>query len=463
MSIRPVILCGGSGTRLWPDSRKSFPKQFIPMINGVSLFDLTLQRLQNTPTFTTPIIIASKNHAFIVKEAIYKNNLNAKVILEPEGKNTTAAIYLAAKESKKTDHLFIMPSDHLIPELLYFKKVIKEINDLNTLNSWLIFGIKPSIPSEAYGYIQTDKIDGNKLLNVNFFIEKPTKAKAEELLLNNGVFWNAGMFFAHSNTIISSIKKHASKIASSCDIAYSSKIILKNNNYITYRDELFKQIPSKSIDYTIMEVEKNIKLFPLNMKWSDVGSWDAVAEINKIQPSSKKIIQINSKNNFIKNNDKVIATIGIQDLIVINTSNAILIAKKNQTEKVKDIVEYLKDNNMQEAVENTFEKRPWGRFDNLYDSEECKVKRLEIQPFQRLSMQYHNHRSEHWLVVEGQAHVFLDNKTREMNPGESIDIPLGSKHFIENKTKNKLIIIETQLGTYFGEDDIVRLEDPYER
>ena len=464
MSIRIVILCGGSGSRLWPESRQSLPKQFIPIFDRKSLLDLTIERILSIKDQKKLIMVCNKKHSFLVRKVLDKFNLKAHIILEPEGRNTTAAIYMAARSSSENDNLLIMPSDHLIPNISKFVEDINNIKKISNFNHWVTLGIKPSKPSEAYGYIKVSKKNNyNNLLKVTDFIEKPSKEIASKLINDNSYFWNAGIFLGKSSMIINSIKNHAPDIAKICDEVFNNRIVTKETDEINFSLDTFTKIPSKSIDFSVMEHEKNIYLYPMEGKWSDVGSWDAIAEIYKNKNKSNNIFEIDSNNNFIRSEKRIIATIGVKDLIIIDSDNATLIAKKNHAEKVKLVVNQLIENEFSEATEHSFENRPWGKFENLLDDKECKVKRIEVDPKKRLSLQYHNFRSEHWLVVSGIAHVHLDGKKITLGQGESIDIPIKSHHYIENKSNKKLIVIETQLGSYFGEDDIIRLDDPYSR
>jgi len=465
MSLRVVILCGGSGTRLWPESRKSFPKQFINLIGSKSLLELTIERILKLKNQAKPIIVCSKNHVYFVKDTLKKYSLDAFIIIEPEGKNTTTAIYLAAKLSNKNDDLLILPSDHYIPETDVFVNDINYILNIKNLDHWVTLGVEPTEPNEAYGYIKVNKMHSENLIyDVVKFIEKPPKKIAIKMLSKGGYFWNSGIFMGKASTIIKSIKTYANDIARQSDLVFDKKIISKNNNEISFQPELFNKIKSQSIDYSIMEMEKNIKLYLLNCKWSDVGSWDAIANINNKKTKSINVFEIDSTNNFIRNNNnRLITTIGVNNLIIIDHDDATLIMKRGQSEKVKIILDKLINNNKKQAIEHSFENRPWGRFENLLSTDYCKVKRIHVSPKKRLSLQYHNFRSEHWLVIKGKASVFIDGKYYNLKKGESIDVPNKSHHYIENNTKSSLVIIETQLGTYFGEDDIIRLDDPYER
>ncbi|MDA9170445.1 mannose-1-phosphate guanylyltransferase/mannose-6-phosphate isomerase [Alphaproteobacteria bacterium] len=462
MSIRSIILCGGSGTRLWPESRKSLPKQFIPILKNKSLLDLTLERMLCIEDQLKPIIVCNKQHGFLVKDSLKKYKLDASIILESEGKNTTAAIYLAAKFCAPNDKLIIMPSDHLITDNDQFHQDILHVKKHSNFLGWITLGITPTKASEAYGYIKVKKNNDNTMHKVLKFTEKPTKEIAQKFIEQKNYYWNSGIFLGKASMILNSIQYHAKNISYFCDkVVKESKI--SGNDEISFSPDLFTKIPKKSIDFSVMESEKNISLYPLNCKWSDVGSWDAVSEIFDKEQKEQNIIQVESSNNFIRSDKRLIATVGIKDLIIIDKDNATLIVKKNHSEKVKTVVNQLIEKDFSEGKEHTFEIRPWGKFENLLDTKLCKIKRIEVNPKKRLSLQYHNYRSEHWLIIDGTATIYLNGKIFDLSHGMSIDIPVKSKHYIENKYDKPLIIIETQLGSYFGEDDIIRLDDPYGR
>ena len=466
MSLKPIILCGGSGTRLWPASRKRMPKQFLPLFEDKTLLDLTLERVKLLKNIERPILISSIDHGFLVKDALKKNNLEASIILEPLGKNTTAAIYLGAKASSKNDTLIIMSSDAFINQKEQFSQKINTSYERIDETSWLIFGVEPAYPAEQYGYIhvELENFDKNKNFNkVKKFIEKPSKTDAEKMLNKGTYFWNAGIFMGNASMIIESIKLYAPEIAKACDISFKYANHNEFNNEIKFDKNIFQKIPAMSIDYSVMEKANNVFFSPLKCDWDDVGSWDALSKIEKLKKSQENVFEISTKNTFIKNDKRVVAAIGVEDLIIIDSDNATLVAKKGHTEKVKNIVNKIYNKSMLEATEHSFENRPWGKFTNILSTEYCKVKKIEVFPGKRLSLQYHNYRSEHWLIVKGKANIFIDDTIKVLEPGNSIDIPKQSKHFIENKENEPLIIIETQLGTYFGEDDIVRLDDPYDR
>ena len=460
--MRVVVLCGGSGTRLWPESRESQPKQFIHIFDKKSLLDLTIERVLHLNFNKKPVFIANKRYGFLIKKSLDKYNLTADLILEPLVKNTCAAIYLAAKHCSSNDDLLIMPADHFIPDKKAFCYDILQIKKNISSNIWVTLGIKPYKPSEAYGYIKISRDKNKYFQKVTKFIEKPNKAIAAKLIQDNSYYWNAGIFIANASTIMKSINSHAPNIAKNCDKAFNSITKNSNENQFDFSPNLFSKIPSESIDYAVMEKEKNLYLYPFIHTWNDVGSWDTVTEIKNMK-SSENIIEIDSSENFIWSKKRIIATIGVKNLIIVDSDDATLISKKNNSEKVKLVVNKLIENNKFEAKELTFENRPWGKFEKLLENNLCKVKKLIVSPNKRLSLQYHNYRSEHWLVVFGTANVHLNGKNIVLNQGESIDIPVRSHHYVENKTTTDLIIIETQLGSYFGEDDIVRLDDPYFR
>lgn len=466
MNIRPVILCGGSGTRLWPASRKSMPKQFLPIIKNETLLDLSFKRVKSLNTCCKCIVVTSKQYCFLVKEALDKANIEADILLEPIGRNTTASIYLAAAFADENDTLLIMPSDHLIKDTKKFLDVVLKASKSNVYENWITFGILPTYPSNAYGYIKVkdyhNKKNTTKIYDVESFIEKPSIQKASQMLTKDSFFWNAGIFMGKASMIIKSISSEASNIASFCDKAFKTHYVIHNNE-INFSLEAFTEIPSKSIDFAVMEHSKNIKLIEFNAQWSDVGSWDSIVNEQEKVEEKKNIIEISGKNNFIFAESRIVATIGVENLIIVDSDNATLISKKGKTEQVKEVVKKLSQLNLKMGTEHTFETRPWGKFENLLDTNNVKVKRLSIRPFKRLSLQYHTKRQEHWFVVSGMASIHLDGKSIELKEGDSIDVPKLSKHYIGNNTSDELVIIEIQTGEYFGEDDIIRIDDPYSR
>lgn len=460
---RPIILCGGSGTRLWPQSRKNFPKQFIPVLNGKTLFDLTLERLKNIKNMLTPIIITNQQYKYLIKDSLNQQNFNAKIVLEPIGKNTTAAIYIASKITAKNENLLIMPSDHYIGDNTLFVKKINKILKQDNFKNWITLGITPNHASTSYGYIKLkNKHMKSNLFEVEKFIEKPTKHKANKFFKSNEYLWNSGIFIGNANMIQKSIKANSPQIAECCDIVLKNVILSKSKSEYSFNLKDFKNIPSMSIDTSVIEKSTNILCAHINCQWNDIGSWDSYF---KCFPENKRrnVIQVDSKNNYIKSNNKLIATVGIENLIVVDTNDAVLIAKTGLEENMRHLITSLEQKKFLELTENNFENRPWGKFENILVSKKLKIKKITVNPKSRLSKQFHNFRSEHWFITEGKAIVFKDGEKKKLRKGQSIDIPKKVIHYIENYTQKKLTFIEIQMGTYFGEDDIIRIEDIYDR
>ncbi len=460
MKIKPVILCGGTGSRLWPLSRKTLPKQFIKFFDKKSLLELTFERCKAIFDLD-PIIVSSYEYKHFVDVSIKEYFSNSLCIYEGTGRNTAPAIYLASsiyELSNEATMLLIMPSDHLIDDFDGFKNSFDNIEDFSSLPNWTTFGIRPLEPSSSYGYIKAS--DSQKSIKtVNSFIEKPNKKKAEELIKDNNIFWNSGIFLGHSSKILSSIRENANAISSACD--HLIKDLDKSNDLYTFSKEQMLSIPSKSIDYAVLEHEKSIGLLELKCTWSDLGSWDEISK--SIKSQQEDILEVNSKNNFIKSDKKLVALLGIEDLKIIDTQDALLIGKKGTSDLMNNIIEDLKVKYPEMLESHKFEIRPWGKFENLLDESYCKVKRITVNPGASLSLQYHYKRSEHWVIVEGEATITIGDKDYTKISGESVYIPVQEKHCLKNLTSKPIIIIETQVGTYFGEDDIVRLDDPYDR
>jgi len=470
MIIKPVILAGGYGTRLWPVSRETLPKPYIPLFENKTLLEITLKRVISIKYFVKPLIICNKRHNFIVKNILTKLQIEATIILEPEGKGTAAAIYLAALLSNKNEHLFIMPSDHIFSENKYLSNLIAKLSKVPNYKDWILFGIKPTSPSSEYGYIEID-INLNKetkklaetIYDVTSFKEKPEKNKAEKYLKSKNYFWNSGIFLANVEMITNNIQKISPDLVKACNLAFKSAVFEDFTDELSFDLESFQAIPSNSIDYEIIEKSNNVKAIILDCDWSDVGTWDAISKIKKSKKTDKNIIQVSSSNNFIRSSNRLIATVDIKDCIIIDTPNTTLITKKESSHKVQDIIKKIDGRISYFKTDHLYEQKPWGNFEILYESKVCKVKKLEIKPLHRLSLQYHNFRSEHWLIIKGNAIIHLDGKTFKLKKGESIDIPNKKNHYVHNNTNKPLIIIETQMGTYFGEDDIIRINDPYMR
>ena len=465
MFLQPIILCGGYGSRLWPLSRRNMPKQFLKIFNGKSLFQMSLERISKIKDIRSPIIVTSKLYEHIIKDELEQLSIKAQIILEPQMKNTTASIYLSAKYSEPNDVLLIMPSDHIIENVNKFKEIIDLARE-NVFKNWIVFGIPPNYPSTSYGYIKTNHIvtdinaDQDKINDVLKFIEKPDIKLAEEIYKTKKFLWNSGIFMSSRNIILESINKWNQLISKRCDEVFENATFDSINMIVNFNYELFNKIPSQSIDYSVIEKIKNIKCIRLDVGWNDVGSWDNALRFLK---NTENTIQLEGRNKIYKADHKIIATVGVDNLIIIDTKDAILITKKNRSEDLKIIFDMMLENKIDFMNNNTFDKRPWGSFEVLLDSPFLKVKKLNIDCNKRISYQYHEHRSEHWVVIKGKASVKLNSKIFELNEGESIDIKKRDNHYVGNFTDEDLILIEVQMGDYFGEDDINRIDDPYKR
>ncbi len=469
----PVILCGGEGSRLWPLSRQSFPKQFISIFdNKYSLFQTTEKRIQGINNIQNPILICNENHRFIVAEQMREINIEPNsIILEPFGRNTAPAICLAALKAIEKDEdsiLLILSSDHIIKNVYKFLEVVDYGIDFVKRDKLVSFGIVPSFPATGYGYIKSEKefniqkIDGLKIVE---FIEKPNLERAKEFIKNKRFTWNSGMFMFKAKVILNEIKKFYPDIFKACLESLNGS---KKDLYFERLDNnAFQKCPNISIDVAVMENTSKGIVLPLDVGWNDIGSWKSVWEnspkdING-NYSKGKVLLKDSKNSYFRSENRLIVGLGLEDLLIIETSDAILIANKNQDQKVKDIVAELKEKNIPEGLIHKKVFRPWGNYTSLVEGNRWQVKQITVKPGEKLSLQYHHHRAEHWVVVKGTAKVEIDGKKKILGENQSIYIPIGAKHRLYNPGKITLTLIEVQSGSYLGEDDIIRVEDAYGR
>jgi mannose-1-phosphate guanylyltransferase / mannose-6-phosphate isomerase len=470
-SITPVILCGGSGTRLWPLSRKSFPKQFVPLIGNKSLLQLTMQRVASLGTRV--MTVAAEEHRFMVADTLRLAKLRGTVVLEPVARNTAAAMALAALSVDADEFLLFCPADHHIPDAAAFVRTMKEGLTAAANGMLVTFGVVPSFPSTAYGYIRQGALRPDGSMQVAQFIEKPDAARAEQLLLQGDTLWNAGIFLAQARTFIEALEQHAPDILQSCRAALAnarSEPAGTSGTDVTFvRPEraAFEACRSQSIDYAVMEKHADVVVLPFRGQWSDVGSWNAVADLTPPDAEQNRIEGQgwvhNARNTFIHAPHRPVVALGTQDLLIIDTPDAVLVAQRNCAEQVKEVVARLEQSEATQAVMHRKVVRPWGWYDSVDAGERFQVKRIGVKPGASLSLQKHHHRAEHWVVVRGTAEVRRGSETFLLSENESTYIPIGEVHRLHNPGKMELEMIEVQSGAYLGEDDIVRLEDTYGR
>jgi len=459
--ITPVVLCGGSGTRLWPLSRKLFPKQFVPLINGKSLLQLTLERFA---LFSSSVIcVASEDHRFLVSEAMQAAKVPGTVLLEPMARNTAAAMAIAALTAKSEDLLLFCPSDHHIPDTAAFAQVVKQGVAAAKEGAIVTFGISPTFPSTAYGYIRQGSSRPDGAFMVEGFTEKPAQDKAEALMLSGSALWNAGIFLCSAPTLLKALGQHAPDILKACQEAMASSV--QDGSFVRPQAQAFEACRSESIDYAVMEHHANLALLPFASPWSDVGSWNAVADLTPADAQGNRLhgqgFELHANNTFVYAPHRPVVVLGTQDLLIIDTPDALLVAASSHVEQVKQVVAKLDADNMSQSAQHRKVARPWGTYDSVDMGERHQVKRITVRPGAKLSLQMHNHRAEHWIVVKGTALVTKGEEEVLLTENQSTYIPLGVKHRLENPGKTDLELIEVQSGSYLGEDDIVRFEDAY--
>ena len=454
--ITPVVLCGGSGTRLWPLSRKSIPKQFVPLIGNKSLLQLTLERL--CLLSKSVICVASDEHRFLVAEALQASEVQGTVLLEPVARN-------AALAAKPEDLLLFCPSDHHIPDAAAFALVVKQGVAAAQSGAIVAFGISPTFPSTAYGYIRQGGNRADGAFKVEGFSEKPVQDKAEALLLSGSAFWNAGIFLCSARTLLSALGQHAPDILKACQLAMASAT--QDGSFVRPQPQAFAACRSESIDYAVMEHHPNVAMLPFASAWSDVGSWNAVADLTPADAQGNRIhgqgFALHASNTFVHAPHRPVVVLGTKDLLVIDTPDAVLVAASSHLEQVKQVVARLDADTISQSAQHRKVARPWGTYDSVDMGERHQVKRITVRPGAKLSLQMHHHRAEHWIVVKGTALVTKGEEEILLSENQSTYIPLGVKHRLENPGKTDLELIEVQSGSYLGEDDIVRFEDNYGR
>ena len=472
--IIPIILCGGSGSRLWPLSRASFPKQFLEINKeeSISFFQKTINRFKNYESIDNPIVICNEEHRFIVAEQLRKIKIKPEaILLEPVGKNTAPAITLAclkAIENHFDPCLLVLPSDHIIEDINTFIKVIDKALDDVKRGKIITFGITPNKPETGFGYIESEKeldnkkLKGEKILN---FIEKPELETAKKLVCDKRFTWNSGIFFFKAEVFLKELIKYKENIYKLCKKSLSSNTL--DLDFQRIEVSSFSSCEDISVDKAIMEKTNLGVVYPLKAGWNDIGSWQSMWEVSDKDKLGNSIIgkvfTDNVKNSYLRSENRLIVALGIEETIVVETIDAVLIAKKDKIQFVKNIVKKLEiDNNPEANIHKTI-YRPWGNYSSISEGKNWQVKKIIVKEGESLSLQLHNHRSEHWVVVSGKALIEIEGEKKLLNKNESAYIPLGSKHRLSNPGNSPLILIEVQSGDYFGEDDIIRFQDKYGR
>lgn len=469
MVLQPVIMAGGTGSRLWPLSRELYPKQFLNLDGDMTMLEATVSRLDCLNDVLNPLVICNEEHRFIAAEQLRRQNkLNANVILEPIGRNTAPAIALAALHSvTKGDDclLLVLAADHLIQSNADFCSSINLAISLAESGKLVTFGIVASSPETGYGYICRGHPIPSGGFIVDKFVEKPDLETAKAYVDSGEYYWNSGMFLFKASRYLEELKKFSPEILQTCVNSMSKTEF--DSDFIRVDRDVFSTCPSNSIDYAVMEKTTDAVVVPMAAGWSDVGSWSSLWDISDKDENDNvhrgDVLEHNSSGNYIFAETGLVATVGLKNTVVVQTKDAVLVVDREQVQDVKRIVEMLKESGRNEHRVHREVYRPWGKYDSIDLGSRYQVKRITVKPGEKLSIQMHHHRAEHWIVVSGTANVYLGEETHLLTENQSIYIPLGTIHALENPGKIPLELIEVQSGSYLGEDDIVRFEDRYGR
>lgn len=464
--LQVVLLSGGSGTRLWPLSREAYPKQFLSLAGEGTMLQETWQRVAGM-TDAAPIVVANEEHRFLAAEQLRLVGVErATIVLEPVGRNTAPAIAAAALQAMAAGDdplLLVLPSDHVVRDADAFRNAVATARPAAEDGALVTFGIRPNAPETGFGYIQSDAGD-DPVLRVLRFVEKPDAATAQRYLDAGDHYWNSGMFLFRASRYLEELERHRPDILAAVRRAFDAAD--RDGDFLRLDKDAFAASPSDSIDYAVMEKTERAMVLPVDIGWSDVGSWSALWDVSEQDSDGNArhgdVIAVDSRNSYAYAR-RLVALVGVDDLVVVETDDAILVARKDRVQQVKDVVAKLKAEQRSHAVLHREVHRPWGSYDSVDVGDGFQVKRIKVKPGARLSLQSHKHRAEHWIVVRGTGRVTRDNDVFDLVANQSAYIPLGARHRLENPGAEVLELIEVQSGDYLGEDDIVRYEDVYGR
>jgi mannose-1-phosphate guanylyltransferase / mannose-6-phosphate isomerase len=467
--IVPVIMCGGAGTRLWPVSRESMPKQFVRLVGPSSTFQQVLARVSDPELFARPIVITNTDFRFVVAEQLRESGMEADIVLEPVRRDSGPAVAVAAVLAVGRDPnavVLVLAADHVVRKPEEFRAACRQAATAAAAGKIVTFGIAPTHPATNYGYIRPGAaLDGSAVRTVEAFVEKPDAATAARYVAER-YLWNSGNFLFHAGTMLSEIERFEPEMANAAKGAVAG--IARDLDFLRLADEPFARAPKKSIDYAVMERTQRAAVIPADLGWSDVGSWSAVLDMldrdDKGNAVEGPAVLLDSRNSLVRSDETVLTTVvGLDNVIVVSTADAVLVTTRDKAEGVKALVDELKAQNRSAAIEHRRIYRPWGYYQDIDLAERYRVKRIVVKPGSKLSLQKHFHRSEHWVVVKGTAEVTIGDETKNVHENESVYIPLESIHRLANPGRIPLELIEVQVGSYLGEDDIVRFDDVYGR
>ncbi|WP_255395943.1 mannose-1-phosphate guanylyltransferase/mannose-6-phosphate isomerase [Motiliproteus sp. MSK22-1] len=469
--LLPVIMSGGSGTRLWPASRSHCPKQFLPLVNGTSMIQDTVQRLEGIGSLLPPLVICNDSHRFLVAEQFRQLELeHSGIILEPVGRNTAPAVALAAMHAMREGGdplLLVLAADHVMKDRAAFHQAVESARLAAQSGSLITFGIVPTQAETGYGYIRAESgtnAEGNSL-SVSAFVEKPDFETAQAYVDSKEYYWNSGMFLFSASRYLEELNRFRPDIIHACQQALESEH--SDLEFIRLDEKAFASCPDDSIDYAVMERTEDARVIPLDAGWSDVGAWSALWEVTDKDESGNvlkgDVLVSEASNSYLSASSRLVGVVGVDNIVVVETADAVLVADKGRVQEVKQIVNQLKAEQRMEAVDQVEVYRPWGSYESIDQGERFQVKHIRVKPGEKLSLQKHHHRAEHWVVVQGTAKVTRGEDVFLVSENQSTYIPIGETHRLENPGKIPLDLIEVQTGSYLGEDDIVRLKDTYGR